>query len=288
MTEAKHAEETKKERRIERELEINVPSDEVWKALTDASKLGRWFPLEARVTPGPGGKIFVSWGPGCEGEAEIVAWEPGEKFAWKEPMALIEWTLESRGGKTIVHLLESGFLGNAERENECFDSTSYGWGFMLLSLQVALERHPGTARQVAWPRLKVTLSREEAYQKLLTAGALFSGRHAIRVEARRTVRAENDDRRFFLWTSRIRARAPRLLPHRLGIKRRALVAAHRRLPRPNRSPGLALRFLAGSIASGGLRQRVGAPLARNLSKLISLGNFLQAKARAHRRIREIG
>jgi hypothetical protein len=89
-------------------------------------------------------------------------------------MELIEWTLESRGGKTIVHLLESGFLGNADWENEWFDSTSYGWDFTLLSLRVALERHPGTARQVAWPRLKVTLSREDAYGRLLSAGALFS------------------------------------------------------------------------------------------------------------------
>jgi uncharacterized protein YndB with AHSA1/START domain len=174
MTAAKQAEETKKERRIEKEIEINAPLEDVWKALTDANELARWFPLEARVTPGPGGKIFVSWGPGSEGEAEIVAWEPGKKFAWKEPMALIEWTLESRGGKTIVHLLQSAFLGNADWENEWFDSTGYGWGFMLLSLQVALERHPGTVRQVAWPRLKVTLSREDAYQKLLSAGALFS------------------------------------------------------------------------------------------------------------------
>jgi hypothetical protein len=203
----------------------------VWRASTDASELARWFPLEARVTPGLGRKIFVSWGPGPEGEAEIVAWEPGEKFARKEPMALIEWTLESRGGKTIVHLLESGFLGNAAWENEWFDSTSYGWDFMLLSLQVALERHPGTACQVAWPRLKVTLSREEANCKLLTAGALFSGRHATCVEARRTVRTENDDRRFLLGTSRIRTRAPRLLPHRPRIKRRALVANNRRLHR---------------------------------------------------------
>jgi uncharacterized protein YndB with AHSA1/START domain len=156
MTEAKQAEETKTERRIEKEIEINAPLEDAWKALTEANELTRWFPLEARVTPGSGGKIFVSWGPGSEGEAEIVAWEPGKKFAWKEPMALIAWTLESRGAKTIVHLLQSGFLGNADWENEWFDSTSYGWGFMLLSLQVALERHPGTARQVAWPRRKVT------------------------------------------------------------------------------------------------------------------------------------
>jgi uncharacterized protein YndB with AHSA1/START domain len=174
MSEPKPAEESKKERRLEKEIEIAAPVDEVWKALTDANELTRWFPLEARVTPGLGGKIFVSWGPGCEGEAEILAWEPGKKFAWKDPMGLVEWTLESRGGKTIVHLLQSGFLGNADWENEWFDSTSYGWNLMLLSLKAALERHRGIARQVAWPRLQVSLSREYAYRKLLSGGALFT------------------------------------------------------------------------------------------------------------------
>lgn len=174
MSEPKQAEETKKERRLEQEIEIAAPIEDVWKALTDANELTRWFPLEARVTPGLGGKIFVSWGPALEGEAEILAWEPGKKFAWKDPMGLVEWTLEARGGKTVVRLLQSGFLGDTDWENEWFDSTSYGWIFMLLSLQVALERHRGAPRQVAWPRLNVTLSREDAYRKLLTSGALFT------------------------------------------------------------------------------------------------------------------
>jgi uncharacterized protein YndB with AHSA1/START domain len=174
MTEPKQAEEPKKERRLEREIEVNAPIEDVWKALTDADGLARWFPLEARVTPGVGGKIFVSWGPAFEGEAEILAWEPGKKFAWKDPMGLVEWTLESRGAKTIVRLLQSGFLGNTDWENEWFDSTSYGWIFMLLGLQVALERHRGVARQVAWPRVNVTISREDAYRKLLRRGAFFS------------------------------------------------------------------------------------------------------------------
>jgi hypothetical protein len=80
-------------------------------------------------------------------------------------MALIEWTLESRGRKTIVHLLQSGFLGNADWENEWFDSTGYGWGFILLSLQVALERHPGTARQVAHLVSPGKLVREEYFTR---------------------------------------------------------------------------------------------------------------------------
>jgi len=174
MTEPKPAEDKKIERRFQKEIEIDAPVEEVWKALTDGEELARWFPLEARVSPGPGGKIFISWGRDCEGEAQIVTWEPGKKFAWKDPMSLVEWTLETRGGKTVVRLSQSGFLGNTEWENEWFESTGYGWGFMLRSLQVALGRHRGIPRQVAWPRLKVALSREAAYQKLLSAGALFT------------------------------------------------------------------------------------------------------------------
>jgi uncharacterized protein YndB with AHSA1/START domain len=174
MTEAKRVEETKKERRFETEIVVDAPVQEVWKALTDAKEFVKWFPLEARVTPGQGGKIFLSWGPDCEGEAEIVKWEPERAFAWKEQLALIEWTLEQRGGKTFVRLVQSAFAGNSDWENEWSDSTSYGWGLMLLGLQVALERHRGIDRQVAWPRLKVNLSREEAYRKLMSAGSVFA------------------------------------------------------------------------------------------------------------------
>ncbi|HVS88283.1 MAG TPA: SRPBCC domain-containing protein [Candidatus Acidoferrum sp.] len=173
MTERKRAEETKKERRLEKKIEIAAPVQEVWKALTDPKELVNWFPLEARVTPGVGGKIFLSWGPECEGEAEIVAWEPGKKFAWKENVALVEWTLEARGGKTVVRLVQSGFLGESDWEKEWFESTSYGWGFMLASLRWALERHRGEERQVAWPRVKASIPREEAYRRLMSAGGLF-------------------------------------------------------------------------------------------------------------------
>jgi uncharacterized protein YndB with AHSA1/START domain len=145
----------------------------VWKALTEGKQLERWFPLEARVTPGMDGKIFLSWGPSCEVETKIVAWEPNKKLATKHQFVMVEWILEARGGKTIARLLQSGFLGDADWEKEWFDSTNFGWNFMLLSLKVALERHRGMARQVAWPRLKVSLAREEAYAKLLQPGGLF-------------------------------------------------------------------------------------------------------------------
>jgi uncharacterized protein YndB with AHSA1/START domain len=65
-------------RSIEMQLEINAPPEAVWKALTDSLKLTRWFPLNAKVKPGVGGSIWVSWGPPFEGESPIQIWEPNK------------------------------------------------------------------------------------------------------------------------------------------------------------------------------------------------------------------
>ena len=37
---------------IEKQIRIAAPTDVVWKALTDAEELTRWFPLDAKVKPG--------------------------------------------------------------------------------------------------------------------------------------------------------------------------------------------------------------------------------------------
>ena len=43
-------------RRFEHEIEIPGSPGEVWRALTEASELVRWFPFEAEVEPRVGGK----------------------------------------------------------------------------------------------------------------------------------------------------------------------------------------------------------------------------------------
>ncbi len=45
--------ETKLERRIEKEVVIDASIDEVWKALTGAKELARWFPLARNPSAGP-------------------------------------------------------------------------------------------------------------------------------------------------------------------------------------------------------------------------------------------
>jgi uncharacterized protein YndB with AHSA1/START domain len=177
MTETHQPEQTKKEVRVEKSIEVAAPVAEVWKALATGNGLETWFPLEARVTPGKGGKIFLSWGSDAGAEAEIVEWQPEKtlvsKSEWEGQISLVTWTLESRGEKTVVRLVQSGFSSGTDWDNEWFASTSYGWDFMLASLRFALERHRGEQRQVAWPRVKVTVNREEAYQRLTAGGSLF-------------------------------------------------------------------------------------------------------------------
>jgi uncharacterized protein YndB with AHSA1/START domain len=173
MSESGKLERTKTEYRLEKSIELNASPDQVWNALTNPTELVKWFPLEARLTPGLGGRYFISWGAAWEGEGEIIAWEPGNRLGWKNPMGTVEFVIESRAGKTVLRLVQSSFLSGEDWENEWSASTDYGWGFMLLSLQWIFERHAGAVRQVRWPRQASGLSREETYARLLRAGGIF-------------------------------------------------------------------------------------------------------------------
>ena len=61
-------------------LTIEAPAADVWKALTDAEELTRWFVPEARVVPGVGGSLWMSWGGGMEGTTHITDWEPNRRM----------------------------------------------------------------------------------------------------------------------------------------------------------------------------------------------------------------
>ena len=69
---------------FEYSIRLEAAADDVWRALTDGAELQRWFPISARLKPGVGGSIFLSWGPGCEGEGPITLWEPGRAIGWQE------------------------------------------------------------------------------------------------------------------------------------------------------------------------------------------------------------
>jgi uncharacterized protein YndB with AHSA1/START domain len=158
-------------REVVKELTIQAPVEAVWKALTDAQELTQWFPLNARVTPGFGGSIWISWGDGAEGEAPITAWEPLRHFQWTEsrgPVKIaIDFHLQARDGATVVRLVQSGFGDGPEWDDE-FHMVEGGWSYFMAHLQWYLEHHRGIPRDVIGFRDRVALSRPDAFTRLLS------------------------------------------------------------------------------------------------------------------------
>lgn len=157
-------------RAIRVEIEIDAPIDAVWEALADPRELERWFPLEADVEPGEGGAIRMSWGNEFSGESKIVAWEEGRRLAytWMEESIIADFTLEGRGGTTVLRLVHSGFPADASWD-EWFGSTVRGWSFELRSLKLYLERHRGEERDVIYLRRRVGRSFDDTWARLVAA-----------------------------------------------------------------------------------------------------------------------
>jgi uncharacterized protein YndB with AHSA1/START domain len=170
-------------RTIENEIEINAPVSAVWKALTDAEELTRWFPLQAKVTPGQDGTITWSWGEEFHVEVEIQLWKPNEQLRVAcdqpvpgaaqtgegvPPMASLacDFMLEGRGGTTLLRVVNSGF-GVDEKWDEWFASTRRGWEFELRGLRHYLENHAGTPRKIAWARREMKTPMEEAWSRVM-------------------------------------------------------------------------------------------------------------------------
>ena len=156
-------------RKIVKEIFVQAPPDVVWRALTDAEELKRWFPVDARVQPGKGGSIWISFGGGVEGTAPITEWEPNRRFEWTETRGAVklavDFQLEARSGGTVVRLVNSGFGAGPDWDDE-FHMTDGGWAFFMLHLRWYLERHRGKPRDLITFRELVPLTRAEAFLRL--------------------------------------------------------------------------------------------------------------------------
>jgi uncharacterized protein YndB with AHSA1/START domain len=137
-------------RQHETVIEIAAPAAAVWQALTQAEDLMRWFAPQARVTPGAGGEIWVSWGGAAEGSARIKIWEPERRLrtlqeggATGAPQVAVDYFIEAAGGgHTVLRLVHSGFGTGAEWDDE-FEGTRRGWPMFFAGLKHDLERHRG-------------------------------------------------------------------------------------------------------------------------------------------------
>ena len=160
--------EVRSDRSAEGRVEIDAPPERVWRALTDARELERWFPLEAKVEPGEGGTIYMSWKNEFEGTSNILAWEPPRhlRTSWDWGGQVTDYLLEGEGGRTVLRVVTSGFPEGASWD-DWIEGTRRGWAFELASLKHYLERHAGEERGVVYVRRRVTLPAGEAWERLV-------------------------------------------------------------------------------------------------------------------------
>jgi uncharacterized protein YndB with AHSA1/START domain len=181
---------TERTRAAQGEVAVDAPIERVWQAMTDERELVRWFPLDAKVEPGPGGSYFLSWLNEFAATTEIQVWDPPRhlRTAWsfheEGPTQITDYYLETRGGRTVVRAVTSGFPLD-ESWDGWVEGTNRGWAFELRSLKHYLERHAGEPRHVVYLRRRIPLSSEEAWERLsgdralapwLTSGEVFDRR----------------------------------------------------------------------------------------------------------------
>ena len=167
-------------RSVERHIEIAAPVSAVWKALTDADELVRWFPLEARVSPGPGGAIWMRWDDADTVDDRIEIWEPerhlrsaGRGGNWAA--IATDYYLQGKGGGTVLRVVSSGF-SDGESSDDMVQGFGIGWDFELHGLRHYLERHRGLDRVAARARVRHALGYDAAWARLTGPGGFFGDR----------------------------------------------------------------------------------------------------------------
>jgi len=167
-------------RQYEQTLDLQVPREAVWKALTDGAEIARWFAPEARVDPQVGGVVGWTWRDHFDWQQTIDVFETGVHLrtrydAWRgqadAPHPLfIDFHLEGDGGATTLRIVHSGFGADSSFDQE-FDAISGGWPIELQSLRLYLENHLGRDRQLVWTRAVVDASPDEVWQQLSASDA---------------------------------------------------------------------------------------------------------------------
>lgn len=169
---AERASQKAKTRSVGAHIEIDASAERVWRALTDAEELMRWFPLDAHVEPGPDGSLFMSWKNEFAATVKILLWDPPRQLrtGWSfheadQPAQVTDYVIHATRGSTRLRVVTSGFPAD-ESWDGWVEGTARGWAFELYSLKHYLERHDGEPRHVAYVRRRVPLARDAAWSRL--------------------------------------------------------------------------------------------------------------------------
>jgi uncharacterized protein YndB with AHSA1/START domain len=166
-------------RTIELEVTILATPAEIWKALSTAEGLARWFPPIAEGAGAPNSDLFLSWGEGIDWRTHTTAWEENRHLQWTDPpkndsanpsdaiQMVVDWYIETiTGGRCVVRLVHSGFSANADWDDQ-YGANKEGWTYFLFNLRHYLERHADTPRVLIRKRSPATIPRAQLWTRLL-------------------------------------------------------------------------------------------------------------------------
>jgi uncharacterized protein YndB with AHSA1/START domain len=121
---------------VERDLILDVPAGEAWRAISDEAMLREWLAPEVALDPRPGGALLCTLADGEERSGRVELVEEGERlaFRWHRDGAesRVEISLEEAGDGTRIRVTET------ELQARFAPEASEGWRRRLDSLRMAL------------------------------------------------------------------------------------------------------------------------------------------------------
>ena len=122
---------------IEKNVTINAPVSRVWKALTDATEIGKWMLMSTTFTPEAGkeftfqaeaseewdGVFHCNLNECVENKKIVYTWNT----AFINADTLVEIELKENGDKTELTLVHSGWEKIAENREKSRTDHSAGW-----------------------------------------------------------------------------------------------------------------------------------------------------------------
>lgn len=136
---------------IEKRVWIKASAEIVYRALTHAKDLEKWFCDRADCTPSEGGELIAYWKSDKEGQkgcavfTQIVPYV-SLKMLWKgdgrgaspdTSKHVLQYTIKSKSGMTEVMMLDRD---DTELDEETYAFLDRGWNSVLLELKDFCER----------------------------------------------------------------------------------------------------------------------------------------------------
>jgi uncharacterized protein YndB with AHSA1/START domain len=144
--------------RIDRAVEINAPVERVWRALTDAAEISRWFEVTIEGEYAQGRDVWMtSQHPDYAGmrfRVRVTEMTPPRRLVWRwhpgavdpnvdysrEPETTVTFSLEPAAGGTRLSVAETGFDEiSLERRAKVVADNTQGWNDVIAAIQKHVE-----------------------------------------------------------------------------------------------------------------------------------------------------